>query len=148
MNLEQTATSLLEQFPTADRANLQKQERMLESFGRIAFGGFGVVIATAVLAIIYLIITKLVLTGANFWGGILLVAFILFAGLTLAYVMLNETLQEKRAKLNPQASPAPGLETPATGRLLPEVEFEPAASVVENTTELLTPNRRSTTREL
>src|SRR5688500_4891112 len=95
MNLEQTAMSLLEQFPTAGRASLQKQERMLERFGQIAFYGFGGVILVGVFSIIYLFITQLVLSGRNFWGGLLLAAFILFAGLTLTYVFLSESLKDK-----------------------------------------------------
>ena len=147
MNLEQTAMSLLEQFPTAQRANLQRYERVLERFGKIAFAGFGVVVLTAILGIIFVIITRMILTGANFWTGILLVAFIIFAGLTLSYVMLNETLKEKRAKLN---VPAPGLEpaAPDTGRLLNEPSFQPASSVVEETTHLLDPEVISKTRKL
>jgi zinc-ribbon domain len=136
MNLEQTALSLLEQFPTAQRANLKKQEQMLERFGQIAFGGFGVVIATAVAAILYLILTKWVLSGVSFWSGILLIAFIIFAGLSLAYVIFAETLKEKKQKLNPMAEPK-RLEMPA-GPLLRDAEgFVPVVSVTESTTELL-----------
>ena len=141
MNLEQTAASLAEQFPHAERANLQRQERMLERFGQIAFGGFGIVVLTAILAMIYLIFTKMVLTGENFWSGILLIAFIFFAGLGLTYVFIAESLKEKRQKLSTQVAPG-AIETKATGKLLEEGNFEPAVSVTEDTTELLgVPNR-------
>ncbi len=33
--------TLFEQFPTAQQANLKRQERMLEKLGQIAFGGLG-----------------------------------------------------------------------------------------------------------
>ncbi len=149
MNLEQTALSVLEQFPTGQSFSIQRQERMLERFGQIAFGGFGVVVLTAVGGFIYLIITKLILTGVNFWGGILLTAFILFAGLTLAYVILNESLKEKRSKLNPAAATGGAeLAAPETGRLLPEKDFEPAASVTEGTTRLLASERETKTQKL
>lgn len=136
MNLEQTAMSLLEQFPTAQRANLQRQEQMLERFGQIAFTGFGLVISIAIGAIIYFIITKMILTGVNLWSGILLVAFIIFAGLSLGYVFWAESLKEKRQKLRPQATDVL-LEARETGQLLKEGSLEPAISVTENTTELL-----------
>jgi hypothetical protein len=105
MNLEGIAGSLLEQFPTAQRTNLQKQERMLERYGQIAFGGFGVVVFAAIGGMIYWIVTQMVLGKFGFWSGILLIAFILFAGLTLAYVGLNEALKEKRAKLATRPAP-------------------------------------------
>ncbi|MGQ0543217.1 MAG: zinc-ribbon domain-containing protein [Blastocatellia bacterium] len=136
MNLEQTTLSLLEQFPSAQRANLQRQERMLERLGQIAFGGFGVVILTAVGAIIYMIITKMILTGINFWSGILLVAFIFFAALSLAYVIFNESLGEKKKIM--KSNIMPEIDIPKnTERLLNESSIQSAQSITENTTELL-----------
>lgn len=95
MNLTDIASSYLLQFPQGAAADIKRQERMLESFGRIAFGGFGLVILTAIGAIIYLIVTRMILSGTNFWSGILLVAFIIFAGLSLGYVFLQESIKEK-----------------------------------------------------
>jgi hypothetical protein len=149
MNLEQTATSLLEQFPTDQRPTIRKHEEMLDRFGRIVFGGFGVVVLAGIVGIIYAILTKMVFSGANFWAGLLLIAFVIFAGLSLTYVVLNESLKEKRSKLNPQTSaPTAELGAPDTGRLLPESKFEPAISVTEDTTGLLTPSRETRTRKL
>src|SRR5688572_3942337 len=81
MNLEQVAISLLEQFPTDQRADLQRRERMLERFGQIVWSGFGVVVLVGVGAIISMILAKMVFSGINFWAGILLIAFVVFAGL-------------------------------------------------------------------
>jgi putative copper export protein len=136
MNLEQTTISLLEQFPTAQRTNLQKQEQMLEKFGQIAFGGFGLVVFAGIGAIIYTILTEMVLTGTNFWGGILFITLILFAGLSLAYVIFAESLKDKKKKLNSQAE-VKGLEMPESQLLQGEGSFEPAISITENTTEPL-----------
>jgi hypothetical protein len=144
VNLEQTAASLLEQFPIDQRTYLQKQERLLERFGQIAFGGFGLIVIVAIIGLIYKIITKFVLTGTNIWAGILLAAFVAFAGLTLAYVVLNESLKAKRGKPN---TFSPELE-PATDGLLEESYFEPAVSVTEDTTYRLTPETISKTRKL
>lgn len=149
MNLEQTALSVLEQFPTGEQPTIRKQEQMLDRFGQIVFGGFGVVVLAGIVGIIYAILTKMVFSGANFWTGILLIAFVIFAALSLAYVVLNESLKEKRSKHHPQTSVAtPELEAPDTGRLLPEGHFEPAISVTENTTDLLAPSRETRTRKL
>jgi hypothetical protein len=138
MNLEGIAVSMLEQFPTAQRSNLQRQERMLERFGQIAFGGFGVVVLAAIGGIIYWIVSQMLLDKVGFWSGILLIAFILFAGLTLTYVVLNESLKEKRAKLGIRAAAPDALDRGVeTGKLLNETSMPGVPSVIEDTTELL-----------
>lgn len=136
LNLEQTALSLLEQIPSAESAALLKRQKYLEKFGGIAFGGFGVVILVAVSAIIYYIFTKVILSGNSVFGGILLIAFIVFAMLTLAYVIFNEELKEKMHKANPALNNELA-DRHDTAKLLADKPFEPAASVTENSTELL-----------
>ena len=137
MNLMDIAASFLQQFPHGGNTNIRKQERMLERFGQIAFGGFGLVMLAGVAGIIYWIVTKTILTGESFWGGILLIAFIVFAVLTLAYVILRESINEKKQKINPQLLAAEA-ELPSTPPQLRERHFQPAAvSIVEDTTDLL-----------
>ena len=136
LNLERTAESLIEQMPSAESAKLLKRERNLEKFGNIAFGGFGVVLFIAILSIIYLIITKVILSGNSVFGGILLIAFIVFAALTLAYVAFNEDLKERKQKMNPMLKNELS-EKKDTAKLLEEKPFEPVPSVTENTTDLL-----------
>lgn len=135
MNLTDIAVSFRQQFPHEGSANIRKREQMLERFGQIAFGGFGVVILTGVAGIIYWIVTKVILTGESFWSGILLIAFIVFAVLALAYVILRESINEKKQKLNPHL--AAEAETAPPAPLLQEGNFQPAVSVVEDTTDLL-----------
>jgi hypothetical protein len=139
MNLTDIAASFLQQFPQEGIANIQKQERMLERFGQIAFGGFGVVILAAVGGIIYWIVAKTILTGESFWGGILLIAFIVFAALTLAYVFLRESIKEKKQKINPQLAG----NVNASVRRLGDAAFQPAMSVIEDTTDLLPVENRT-----
>lgn len=136
MSLTDISASFLQQFPQGGIANIRKQERMLERFGQIAFGGFGLVLLTAIAGIIYWIVTKVILTGESFWGGILLIAFMVFAALTLTYVILRESINEKKQKFNPQM-PVPELNGPPTAELLDQGNFEPAVSVIEDTTDLL-----------
>ena len=136
LNLEQTALSLLEQIPSAESAKLLKREKNLEKFGNIAFGGFGVVLLTAIIAIIYLIITKVILTGNSVFGGIVLIAFMVFAALTLTYVALNEDLKERKQKASPALKNQLS-EKPEMAKLLEDRPFEPVPTVTEGTTELL-----------
>jgi hypothetical protein len=139
MNLEQTASSMLEQFPTAQRIDLQKEEILLEKFGNIAFTGFGIAIGLGVLGIIYVIATKMILSGTQPLAGILLAAFIVFAALSLGYVFWRESLNEKKDKKGPNERLA-GKSAEAE-RLLNESTFEPIASVTEDTTALLSVKR-------
>jgi hypothetical protein len=141
LNLEQTANSLLVQFPNAEFALLQKQERMLERFGNVVFTGFGLVIAAGIVAIIYTILSKWVFSGTQPFGGLLLIAFMIFAGLSLAYVIFAETLKEKRKKLNPRLNSKTSDLVPPK-QLSDDAVFEPAVSVVEDTTELLTTEKK------
>lgn len=142
MNLEQAAQSLLEQFPGGESIDLARREEMLERFGKIAFGGFGIVLLIAVAGMIYTIVTKMVLGGEQPWAGVVLVAFILFAVLTLIYVVFNEDLKEKRKKAlrAPPVEPTP--DSVVTGKLLDEGHFEPIPTVTENTTDLLPSRNR------
>src|SRR5687768_6453454 len=100
LNLEQTALSLLEQIPSAESLKLLRRERNLEKFGNIVFTGFGLVLLTGIGAIIYLIITTIIMNG-NVLGGVLIIAFLVFAALALTYVALNEDLKERKQKASP-----------------------------------------------
>lgn len=140
MYIEGSSASLLEQFPDGTSSDLKRQERNLERFGAVAFTGFGVVIGVAILAMLYAILTNMILNGNEPLAGIMLMAFIIFAALTLAYVIRRESLNEKRQKLG--VSPTTNsLPDPATGKLLNESTIEPVPSVVEDTTKLLQINR-------
>lgn len=136
LNLEKTAESMLEQIPSAESAKLLKREKNLEKFGNIALGGFGIALLTGIIAIIYLIITKVILSGNSVFGGIILIAFIVFAALSLAYVAFNEDLKERKQKANPTLKNELA-EKKDTAKLLEEKPFEPIGSVTENSTELI-----------
>lgn len=136
IGLEKIVESLTEQklLSAQDNGSL-RQRILLETFGTVAFGGLVTVIVIAVGAIIYGIVTKMILTGSSVLAGILLTAFIVFALLTLTYVFFSESLKEKGNKRKQSGSELN--EPKNAAHLLEEKPFEPAASVVENSTELL-----------
>lgn len=136
LNLQKSAESLLEQLPTAQSANLLKHEKLLEKFGNFALGGLGVVILFGVTILIYTIIEKFLVSGTNIYFAILLIAFIVFAFLSLVFVIFNESLKEKKAKVNPTIKNELDKKQD-TAKLLEEKIFEPVPSVTENSTELL-----------
>ena len=136
LNLEKSAESLLEQMPTAQSANLLKNEKLIERFGSFALGGLGVVILFGITILIYTIIEKFLVSGTNVYFAVLLIAFIIFAFLSLIFVFFNETLKERKAKINPTIKNELD-EKKDTAKLLEEKFFEPAASVTEDSTELL-----------
>jgi hypothetical protein len=138
MNLEASTQSLLEQFPNPGKMSISRMERRLERFGQIAFGGFGIVLFAAIVGIIYTVVTKMILTGTQPWVGFLLVLFIVFAALTLTYVVFNEDLKERKKKLNTIFGPRTITDAPpTTDRLLESPYFQPSQSAVEETTDLL-----------
>ncbi|HLM60278.1 MAG TPA: zinc ribbon domain-containing protein, partial [Pyrinomonadaceae bacterium] len=85
LNLEKSAESLMEQLPTAQSASLLKHEKLIEKFGNFALGGIGVVVLFGVTILIYTIIEKFLANGINLYSAILLIAFIIFAFLSLVF---------------------------------------------------------------
>lgn len=141
MNLETAVQSLLEQFPTGERPDIVRREETLERFGRIAFGGFGIVLLFGIAGIIYAIVAEMILTGERPWSGALLIVFIIFAAMTLTYVVFNQDLKDRRKKA--AQIPPRELEVPVvTGKLLDESKVEPIPTVTENTTDLLPSHKR------
>ncbi len=141
INLEQSAASLREQYPDSERLDLKKQEMLLERYGQIVFSGFGVALGLGIVGLLYAILTNIILSGTRPYFGLLLMGFIIFAGLSLGYVIWNESLKEKRARIDK----APGLAGHAESSAAPLTDgsaFEPVPSVTENTTRKLKSERR------
>ncbi len=136
LNLEKSAESLIEQMPSAQSANLLRHEKAVERFGNFALGGLGVVGAVGIFFLLRFLIQQIIIPGTNVFAVVLLVAFFVFAVLSLVFVILNETLKEKKAKANPMLTDELN-EARDAGKLLADKPFETAASVTENSTELL-----------
>ncbi len=140
LNLEKAAESLTEQIPNAGDKTPAKQTHLVEKFGEIAFNGFMAICVFGILALLYTIITKFIIPGpaSNVIFGIFLILFIIFASLTLAYVVFNEALKEKEKKKKLTPSRENELaDAKDTGKLLDEGTLQPVSSVTENTTDLL-----------
>ena len=143
LNLEPVAQSLLDQLPTGDRADLARREARIEKFGQFAFIGFLNVVVVAALGLLYVILNRFVFSGNSPLVGILLMAFIVFAMLTLVYVFFREDLKEKRKKAELGDMKGDFVRPAITARLIEEREFEPIPSVTEDTTDLLPTRKRN-----
>lgn len=108
----------------------------LDWFGTIVFTGLAIVVAAAIIGLLYAVVTRMITSGSNPLVGVLLAAFIVFAALALAYVFWRESLADtERRRENNGAPPAMG---PGDRPLaLEDRPFEPVPSVVENTTQRL-----------
>lgn len=136
LNLEQTALSLVEQATGEMAGKIELSQRKLDRFGKIAFGGFGVIVLAGIVGLIYTIIMKMVLSGTQPVVGVMLALFVIFAGLALTYVAFNENLKEKREAIKKGRAPAE-IDQPSAATLLSEGYPRPVPSVTENTTDLL-----------
>ena len=80
----------------------------------------------------------MILSGTQPWAGALLVAFMVFAGLTLAYVIFSEDLKERRQKAAKRPAAEPLVDFARnTAKLLNSTPASHVSSVIEDTTELL-----------
>jgi len=136
MNLEQTALSVREQMGDEALLQIDAEQRKLERFGNVVFTGFGIVLIVGICALIGYVLQQMVFSGTRPLFGVLLAAFIIFAGMALTYVIWNESLKEKREKLKTPRelpTPDPNLQLPPrdTNDLIP------VPSVIEDTTKLL-----------
>ena len=136
LKLEQITVALLEQIASVESMELFRRQRSLERFGNVAFGGFALVFLTAVSAIIYFVLTRMIFSGENVFFGVLLIGFIIFAVLSLVYVVFNEDLRERKQNANSALKNELAGDR-ETGKFLEEKPFASASSVTENSTELL-----------
>lgn len=141
MNLDKIAADLAEQFGNAEPDPAEAWEKFFSAVGKIGIGGFGTVVVVGIGALLYTIITKLIVSGSQPLFGLFLAMFLLFAALTLAYVIFNEGMKEKRAARKDRAIQE--IKAPDTARLLADPIDEPIPSIIEHTTDLLPVENRT-----
>lgn len=142
MNLQQTVESLKAQFGTEFDANKAKADKFFEQLGKFAFGGFGAVLVIGLGILLVAIYNKFIGSGQNILVGVFLILFLIFAVLSLVYVIYTahkeSVKQASPRKLDEEHSTSqPKLAVPDTGKLLNESTVTPIPSVTENTTDLL-----------
>lgn len=137
LNLERTADALLEQMPDGKGFTHTQISKTFEIIGKIGMGGLVGGGAVAVVLLIWLVFKKMIESGQTdkIIFGLFLIAIIIFAVLSLAYVIYQEYLKDIAKKGNPVMQPQ--FEKVNTAKLLQEKPFEPIPSVTENTTNLL-----------
>lgn len=136
MNLEQTALDLADQFGAVRDVSSQSIDRFFENLGKVAFGGFGTVLLIGLGFLLYTIFTRFILDGSQVAFGIFLFLFVIFAAMSLSYVIYNEGRKDRRAGIRAEPT-VRDLSVPDTGRLLTKPAEMPIPSVVEDTTDLL-----------
>jgi hypothetical protein len=140
MNLEQTSMTLQEQFGSVEGVPSKAVDRFFENLGKFAFGGFGAVVAIGIGFLLYTIFVQMLLEGTRIAFGVFLMLFIVFASLSLVYVIYNESRKDnkaKRAGSSPEPAAPAELAARDTGRFLNESTHMPVPSVLEDTTDLL-----------
>jgi hypothetical protein len=136
MNLEQTAGTLADQFGAVRDVSSQSIDRFFNNLGKMAFGGFGAVLVIGIGYLLVTVFRRFILDGTQIAFGVFLILFIVFAALSLTYVIYNESKKDRKP-LNTRKQKANELSVPDTGKLLNEPSQMPTPSVVENTTDLL-----------
>jgi len=137
MNLEQTAASLAGQYGTEFDRSVTGWEKFFNAIGKFGFGGFCAVVVVGIIGLIYTIITRFILSGNNPIVGTLLALFIVFAALTLSWVIFNESKKDNKTSLPNPLSLPPELDSANTSRLTDGAHIPAPTSVTENTTNLL-----------
>lgn len=136
MNLHAAAAAVREQFPDGNPDELAREEAKMERFGDFAFKGLGVAVLIGIGAMLYAILTSMVISGSRPVMGVVLILFIIFAAMSLAYVFWNETLKDKKVKLDRDRKRS--LVMPAEPAGLGPASTDPIpTSVVDDTTKLL-----------
>lgn len=146
MNLEETAASLSGQYGSDFEKSVAGWEKVFNTIGKIGFGGFCALVFAGIIGLIYVIIDSMILSGRQPIVGSFIATFIIFAALTLAWVVFNETQKEKKEKrITAPLSPpdTPELEPANTNRLTDGAHIPTPASVTENTTNLLPAQKKT-----
>lgn len=142
LNLEKTAVSLLEQLPVTARSTpLSDFENSAEKFQLIILLALCAVGFVGIGALIYNILAKMILSGTNVIGGVIVLSFLILAVLSLIAIYLPKAFAKtdtKKIEIEPRGNE---FDKPVViAELLSEGNFEPIpvqSNVTENTTDFL-----------
>ncbi len=143
-NLDKTAQSFVGQIPANEiEKSLENKKRLVERLLYILLGGG---VSIFVLIIIGTIIKEIVIGKGHIVSGLVFIAFltglVLFGLLALYHDSLNKKSSRRQLSQEKSQLPQP------TQKLLHESYFEPITSVTERTTELLTVEKKHSTKEM
>ena len=133
LSLEKVAQSLAEQLSDTElNKPFQDRERQVERWLSIILG---TAFAVFVMAVIWALVYKIIITKGEVFEGLLFLGLFLALIAALLLVVYRESLREGSAKRKKEQLSLSPAET--TGKLLPESKFEPVPTVTDRTTELL-----------
>lgn len=127
---------------------MRRRSDFFENLGKFGFGGLGAIVVIGIFFLIYAVVSRFILNGSQIAFGVFLVLFLVFAALSLVYVIYNESRKKINANWTSTADEinTKELPVPITGKFLSDPVNEPLPSVVEHTTELLKTKPRSNER--
>lgn len=133
LNMEDATRSLIDQLPAVEHdRRIVERKRLVENV-LLKIGGVG--LAAFILLILWVIVTEIIIGKGQLVGGIIGVLFVLGMSSALALVAYRQFLIEATAKRKLPAAGTPIMD--AATRQLTDPYFEPAQSVTESTTDLL-----------
>jgi hypothetical protein len=138
LGLEKVAQTLIEQLPTKTDRSLQERKERLERLGMAALSVFG--IAVLGLFLYYAFISLMAEKGVLIATLLTLVGFIVIGCGLLSVILFAKANELKEAGAKRQIEEPPATDA-ATGKLL-DPHHQPAFSVTDRTTELLTVDRK------
>ncbi len=130
LNLQETTKSLVAQVTFGKNASELKQLQLIKKFTDCGSNILVILVSIAIVFYVYVILTKMVFSGERVLIGLVL--------LSMIYQFVMRRIRRiKRNKVKENNEEA-NLSSPGeTAKLLEEKIFAPAASVTENSTELL-----------
>ncbi len=143
--LEKVAQSVAEQLPDHLDKNLESEKERLQKLGVRALGVF---FAGILGVLLYSVVYKTIFVQGRMWEGLGFLLFLAIAASGLVSVYLFAKANEAKdtaAKRRMQSDELS--ESRTTGKLLTDTPIEPAPSVTERTTELLSVERKSEVNE-
>jgi hypothetical protein len=130
LNLQETTRSLTAQLSTGKNARELRQMQLIKKITDYGSVALTIVVSMAFAFYAYVVATKLIFTGKRVLLGLFLIS------ISFQFVM-RQIRRIKRNKIKENNSEASLPSQRETAKLIEEKPFAPAASIAENSTELL-----------